>query len=268
MSNNPITNIEGRNVLSLDRIAEIPAFTQTSPHHSRSEKYAQIPTIEVVDALSNVGWFPVMAATCGVRKYENYGYQKHMVRLTNPDLRMGEEMMDILLYNSHDGSSSYQIRAGVYRFVCSNGLVVGNDLCSINVKHIGFDPEDVIDASFSVVSSAESVAKSIDEYKQIELSPKERVAFGAAAGKLLYNDNVRPMPSDIVTNGVRTRDNDGTLWSTYNTAQENWTKGRTHYVNNKGRLTKNRKPTSLTKNIKLNEALWTLTEEMAKLKNA
>src|SRR5699024_11228611 len=35
----------------------------------------------------------------------------------------GQEVPEIILLNSHDGSSSYQMIPGIFRFVCTNGLV-------------------------------------------------------------------------------------------------------------------------------------------------
>lgn len=262
-----LTSIHGREVLTLDDLREYPTLCTVAPHESRSERYSVVPTIEIVDELMCKGWYPVQVGQSRTRQEDRKGFQKHMVRLTNPNLHMGDEMMDLLLYNSHDGSSSYQVRAGVYRFVCSNGMVVGQDLCGINVKHVGFDPSQIIDASFRVVDSAKAVAASIGDLKSISISKQEAAAYERAASELLFTPEAKPIPGDL-TYAARREDRTGSLWSTFNAVQENWAKGRTRYRTAEGNLRKHRTPASVDKNIKLNQALWTLTEEMAKLKKA
>lgn len=262
-----ITKIEGRRILDMDALASMQALTSVDAHQSRSGKYAQIPTIEIIRELTEHGWHPVEATQARVTKDHRMGFQKHMVRMANPDLVSGEEMVDLILLNSHDGTSSYQVRAGVYRLVCENGLVVGTDFMGINVRHVGFTPEEVIDASFTVAKSAGEIAGAIDELKAIELTEKEKFLFGSSAAELLFEENVRPDPAELVRNRLRREDNEPTLWKTFNTTQENWAKGLTRYRRKKdNRLVKSRTPQSIDGVVRLNQALWTLTRGMATLK--
>ncbi len=43
----------------------------------------------------------------------------------------GAEANEIILLNSHDGTSGYQMLAGQFRFVCSNGLVCGDTVADV-----------------------------------------------------------------------------------------------------------------------------------------
>jgi len=250
--------------IALDRIAMNPAFTAVAPHASRSEKYQMIPTIEVVEEMVNKGFKPVDVQVSGVRDVARRGYQKHMVRFRNPNLTTGEEELDVVLINSHDGTTAYKVMAGIYRLVCSNGLMVGTDICGFSVKHMGFNPQDVIDASFKVVDQAEGIMAHVAEFKAIELAPEERLALGTAAGQLLYPDNTRPDARQL-TYSHRNVDQDH-LWGAYNAIQENWSKGRTNYRGGNGRYRKNRAPKAIDKQTGLNAALWTLTQRMADIK--
>jgi hypothetical protein len=49
-------------------------------------------------------------------------FTKHMPRLRHSGQITGEEANEIVLLNSHDGTSSYQTLAGTFRFVCQNGI--------------------------------------------------------------------------------------------------------------------------------------------------
>lgn len=44
---------------------------------------------------------------------------------------LGAEANEIILLNSHDGTSSYQMLAGMLRFVCKNGLVCGDAVADV-----------------------------------------------------------------------------------------------------------------------------------------
>ncbi|ETJ42576.1 hypothetical protein Q604_UNBC03454G0001, partial [human gut metagenome] len=55
-------------------------------------------------------------------------YTKHMLRLRRAGEINGEHVPEIILLNSHAGTSSYQMLPGYFRFVCQNGCVCGQSL--------------------------------------------------------------------------------------------------------------------------------------------
>ncbi len=76
-----------------------------------------------------------MAAQTRVRHDDRRDYTKHMLRLRHASQINGAEANEIVLLNSHDGTSSYQMLAGMFRFVCSNGLVCGDTVADVRVPH-------------------------------------------------------------------------------------------------------------------------------------
>lgn len=241
-----------------------PVLSAQVPHASRSEKYTMVPTIEIVSELMGKGFVPVQVGQQRVRKEHRQGFQKHMVRMTDPHIVTGEEAMDILIYNSHDGTTGYKVMGGIYRFVCANGLVLGDTVASISLRHMGCTPDDVVDASFRVINQAELVIGDMNEMKNILLSPEQRNVFAITASEMLYDENVRPKPEELLM-VPRHEDVRPTLWNTYNTVQENWSKGRTMYRDKKGNWRKNRAPAAVDKDIRLNQALHSLAMRMAEL---
>ena len=103
-----------------------PSIFAGAKHASRSERYTYIPTIDVLRGLAREGFEPFMVAQ-GLSRIEGKSeYTKHMIRLRHGrQATVLPEANEIILINSHDGASSYQMLAGVFRFVCCNGLVVG-----------------------------------------------------------------------------------------------------------------------------------------------
>ena len=82
-------------------------------------------------------------------------FTKHMIRMRHHRDSPGQvqtrpEANEIILINSHDGASSYQMLAGMFRFVCCNGLVVGEVVDDIRIPHKGNIQGEVIEGAFRV----------------------------------------------------------------------------------------------------------------------
>lgn len=130
------TSIRSQQPLTNDEIASVaPSIFATEKHDSRSERYTYIPTIEILEKLRSKGFQPFMACQACSRDAGKREHTKHMLRLRHAGQIVGSEANEIILLNSHDGTSSYQMLAGTYRFVCCNGMVCGDTLNEIRVPH-------------------------------------------------------------------------------------------------------------------------------------
>lgn len=58
-----------------------------------------------------------------------------MLRLRRHDQITGSQVPEIILLNSHDGSSSYQMLPGLFRQVCANVLIYFDVLGEVRVLH-------------------------------------------------------------------------------------------------------------------------------------
>ncbi len=93
-------------------------------------------------------------------------FTKHMIRMRHAGhVSTKPEANEIILINSHDGASSYQMLAGVFRFVCCNGLVVGNVSNDIRIPHKGNIQGEVIEGAFRVLEDFEAVDASTESMK-------------------------------------------------------------------------------------------------------
>ncbi|SLR99780.1 Domain of uncharacterised function (DUF932) [Klebsiella pneumoniae] len=97
----------------------VPSIFSEEKHTSRSERYTYIPTITLLNKLREEGFQPYFACQSKVRNDDKRGHTKHMVRLRREGNNQGKEVPEIILLNSHDGSSSYQMIPGIFRFVCT-----------------------------------------------------------------------------------------------------------------------------------------------------
>ena len=121
------------------------SVVQTAHAEDVSEKYRFIPTFEVLNVLEKEGWKPANIREARVLDSNNNGFQKHIVRLRNPDVKIENKdnlFPEIILTNSHNGLSSFQIMAGIFRLVCSNGLCVADSMFeTTKIRHQGYTDE-------------------------------------------------------------------------------------------------------------------------------
>lgn len=259
--------------LSNDELQAVaPAIFANGAHEDTSDKYKFIPTIQVVDILRNQGWSPVQAFESRVRNEDRRGFQKHSVRfaqLDNKELIVGDSRPEILLTTAHDGSASFLFHAALFRLICSNGMVVADSTFQkVGVKHVGFAEEDVIDASYRIVNEVPKIAESVESFRRIELSSEEQLAYADAALKLRWADTgTEPVEAHKLLGVRRYDDRAQDLWRTFNVVQENLIKGGAKGPYRPGRKRQSvRKVTSINEDVRLNKALWTLTEKMVELK--
>jgi hypothetical protein len=255
--------------LSDDEIARVaPSIFADQPHESRSQRYTYIPTIDVLRGLRNEGFQPFMVAQTRVRDEGKREHTKHMIRLRHAEQITGREANEIILLNSHDGTSSYQMLSGMFRFVCQNGMVCGEVESDIRVRHNGDVVGQVIEGAFTVLDTFEKIENQRDGMKALTLSDGEQGAFARAALALKYDEDAAPapiIPEQLLT-PKRWEDRASDLWTTFNRVQENMVRGGLRGRNRSGHTTTTRGVNGIDTSVKLNRALWVLAEEMRKLR--
>ena len=252
-----------------------PSIFATGKHGSRSDRYTYIPTSEVLRGLQREGFQPFMVAQSKSRIEGKTEFTKHLIRMRHvgqsSEHRARPEANEIILINSHDGASSYQLLAGKFRFVCCNGLVVGSVSNDIRIPHKGNIQNEVIEGAFRVLEDFEAVDASTDAMKALTLRPEEECAFATAALALRYGARSEGQPPAPITVGQlierrRPEDLRQSLWDSFQAVQENSMRGGQPGRGSQGRRMQTRPVASIDRTVSLNRALWMLAEEMKKLK--
>jgi|TARA_Y100000780_G_C13642370_1_gene401071 hypothetical protein len=255
--------------LSDDQIRRVaPSIFAEAPHESRSQRYAYIPTSQVLAELRKEGFRPFMVTQTRVRNDDRRDYTKHMLRLRHASQINGREANEIILLNSHDGTSSYQMLAGMFRFVCSNGLVCGDTVADVRVPHKGDVAGQVIEGAYEVLSGFECVKQSRDAMRAITLDDGEAEVFARAALALKYDTTDKPAPitESQILMPRRFDDRRPDLWSVFNRTQENLTKGGLSGRSANGRRQRTRAVQGIDSDVRLNRALWLLADGLRQLK--
>lgn len=255
--------------LSHDQMRAVaPSIFAEDKHDSRSDRYTYIPTIDVLNVLQKEGFSPFMVCQSKTRDAHNHEHTKHMIRMRHASQIVAKEAREIVLVNSHNGTSSYQLLSGVFRFVCSNGMVCGDTQNDIRIKHSGDIIDNVIEGAVTVLESFDAVDAQMDGMKALTLNEGEQAAFAHAALELRYDTALTPAPitETQLLRPKRIEDRAGDLWTTFNRVQENMVRGGLRGRNATGRPVTTREVQGIDQSIKLNRALWVLADAMRKLK--
>jgi hypothetical protein len=162
-------------------VAVAPSIFARHKHTSCSDRYTYIPTIDLLRGLRAEGFLPFMVCQTRSRDGSKRAHAKHMLRLRHASQIDGDEANEIILLNSHDGTSSYQMLAGAFRYVCQNGMVCGATISDVRVRHQGDIVGDVIDGAFRVLDYFEQINGQKDGMKALTLNAGEQAAFARAA---------------------------------------------------------------------------------------
>lgn len=248
--------------------AVCPSIFANEKHASCSSRYTYIPTIEVLQGLRKEGFSPFMACQTRTRDEGKADHTKHMLRLRHASAIGAAEASEVILLNSHDGSSSYQMMSGLFRFVCANGLVCGSVQSDIRVRHSGNIIDNVIEGATQILEDFELVDGQKNSMKALTLNTGEQSAFANAALALKYETDIAPAPitESQLLEPKRMADRAGDLWTTFNRVQENLVRGGLRGRSATGKRVTTREVQGIDQSIKLNRALWVLAEAMAKLK--
>jgi hypothetical protein len=241
---------------------EINTLDQKLP--TLSDKYKLAKTSDIVKRIEGLGFTMDKFVALKVKKKERQGYQKHRAIFTSPLMKATTDgVPQLLLTNSHDGSSSVILQLGFFRFVCSNGLVVGSNLIpAVRVRHSGADFDDrLITAINNIVAQAEKIGQSIEKLKAKTLTSAEIVAFQREALQNRLGDvKIESFSMPI----YRTEDQATDLFTVMNVVQENLIRGGARVILEEEGKRKDRavrKVNSMITQTEINTMLWNLAEQ-------
>lgn len=263
--------IRGREALDNEALfRHVPSVFAREAHDSRSERYVYVPTIEIVEGLRKEGWFPFFAVQSVPRDGSRHGHAKHMLRLRRDDGIGKPEAAEVIIVNSHDGTSAYQMFAGMLRFVCTNSMIAGERFEEVRVPHKGGIQNQIIEGVYTVAEDFPRLIDASETMKDTRLSSDEQRVLAEASLVARYGEDESPVRPDQIIAPRRREDVGQSLWSTFNVIQENMIRGGLDgcRTNAEGRIRRSqtRAINGIDQNVGLNRALWTLAEGMQRLK--
>jgi len=255
-------------------IVSMPQSVQAmAAHESRSPKYTHLPTAKVIEYMREADFVPVHAVETKARKADKRGFQKHMIRFRHQGLTalVGDSLPEIVVINSHDGSTGLQLWSGVFRMVCSNGMVVASETYGkVSLPHRGDLQGKVIDASYKVIDNANKALIGVQEWTKIDLDRSAQLDFAAAALMARYDDlKASPVQPWSLLESRRSEDEANDLWTVFNKVQENLIRGGVGGLkkldNGRHGWRTVRPVRGVGRNVELNADLWRLADSFAQV---
>ncbi|MCR8493713.1 DUF932 domain-containing protein [Brucella anthropi] len=256
-----------------------PSIFARTAHESRSERFQPIPTIEILNALAKEGFVAVGAKQSASRIEGKANYTKHLIRLRRVDdgktYSVGDNVCEILLKNANDGTSAYELMAGLFRIRCLNSLVTQTGtIDAIKVRHSGDVGAKVIEGTYRVLEEAERTLAAPQDWSKLALNQDEQMILAESAHMLRFADNEgeikTPIQPEQLLVPCRREDRSNDLWTVWNTVQEHCIKGGDRGITRdqygRRRRVTSRAVNGIDQDIKLNKALWIIGEKMAALK--
>jgi hypothetical protein len=263
--------ISGREALDNEALyRHVPSIFAREAHDSRSERYVYVPTIDIVEGLRREGWFPFFAVQAVPRDGGRMGHAKHMLRLRRDDGIGKPEAAEVIIVNSHDGTSAYQMFAGMLRFVCTNSMIAGERFEEVRVPHKGNIQHEIIEGVYTVAEDFPRLIDATETMKETRLSQGEQQVLAEASLVARYGEDESPVRPDQIIMPRRREDVGQSLWTTFNVIQENIVRGgldgRRQTSDGRIRRSRTRAINGIDQNVGFNRALWTLAEGMQRLK--
>ena len=271
------TKINLRSGLSNASLKEmVPSIFTDHKHKSRSDRYAHMPTIEVIEQLRKAGFVPVQAFESRIKPKSKLGtykerrpFAKHLIRLREKkwlevDVKVDTLIPDIIMTNAHDGTSAFKLEGGLYRLVCSNGLVICSEsFGNIRIPHSGKIAEKVTEGTALMAKHMPEIVRVTKEWDKIKLTDRQRNKLAKDALDLRFHC-APPITIPQALEARRNNDEAPTLWRTYNVLQENLLTGGQTGASPSGRVVHTKRVTSVNNSLYYNRGLWLLAEAFAK----
>lgn len=240
----------------------VPSAFADSPISRASERYKMVRTMDLVEGLMNNGWEVTSAKELKTTSKEKYGHQFHVLKMENPSLFLGDgEKFQVVISNGADLVTPLQIQAGIFRLVCSNGLVAGrNFIPPVKLSHVGSIREVVSQTMDQLPSLLEKVGDSVNLMKQAPITQSQAEQLAQKAYFLRHNKEASEITIADLINPRREVDKSPDLWTRFNVIQENILNGYYKYPVAKSNQTvalyASSKVESVKKDLLLNQALF------------
>ena len=265
-------NLNSAKFMSKDAIRNAaPSVFTLTPSNEVSDKYTHIPTEKVIDDMESLGWGVVDVKEVKARKKSTKGFQKHLLVFRNDDVVINGQDGDtvypqILMTNSHDGKNAFNFEAGLYRLVCSNGLVIADTRFeSVKMRHMGYSFDDLQVKIKEMVENLPLTVESMNRMKATELEQNQILEFAKEALNTRFKKdelNRIKINMDEFIKPVRKEDEGNDLWSVFNVVQEKIIEGDFDYMAG-GKLRKAREIKNFKQDMKINKELFNVALEYA-----
>ena len=259
-----------------------PAVLTGSKSPDVSDRYGFVSTMGAMQVLADYGFRPVKAIQRPSRKSDLQPFAAHMISFCHDYDLAGatDNRPELIIYNSHDGKSALKLFAGIYRFICSNGIIAGNGF-DASMRHSNKTANGFEDLLKSQAKALPGLMERIDGLQNTRLEQEQALDFAYNATKLRWEfeneqnpTTDKPLRGSYATdytmqsmlNPLRRDDFGQDAWTVFNVAQEKLIRGGSRVISHtaktaeigRGTIRKARGISSLPEIVRINRKLWDL----------
>jgi hypothetical protein len=245
----------------------VPALFATSPDPRMSSNYGFTNTYELLKFIEPRGY-----VVDSVQQTGKGPYAKVMVKMHHREsVRLNGDRAQLVLLDSHNGTSAIKLMLGFYRLICSNGMIVGNTLFEHSMKHNQPDVQaqlmlSVLDAD-KVMPRISNIVNSLQERNVNDSKGFSTFIDRVARARLsnLYGEDasfdrrVMSLSGQLVQRRRR-EDRSDDLWTMVNVIQENALRGASYYFD--GKMNHMREVKAIDAQVRLNREIWNAAQEL------
>ncbi len=219
----------------MNNVIQFGSYLQQKKHNEKSERFVHITPSEVGAKLLSQGFELVSLKEGIARKADRAGHQTTLARYRYSQSALSNDLgglhYEILVKIPHL-YGAIELYSGIFRVVCSNGLVLGAQFDGKRIVHLGDALTQVEETVDSMVASKAMTLRTVESMKQVNPDSDVTRGFIRAAIELRapklkeVNDSVL----EYVGKSRRQADADNDAWSIYNRVQEFLTRGTVPYI--------------------------------------
>jgi len=245
------------------------AFCKAPTNPGVSQKYVFASTETVIEDMKKLSWNVVEAKQprkrCNsFRSYHMIAFQNENVKIYKNDENGCKTIVDcyprIILTNSHDGFSSFKFMVGLYRLVCSNGLIIATkEFANYSIRHINYTFEELRELVNSVIAAIPTHVEIMNKMQDKALTVSEQRQLALAGLRNRKGDpelEVSNALLDELLEPTRKEDEGNTLWNTFNILQEKLMNGGFLIEGKNGKARRARQIKAIGKTVGFNQALF------------
>jgi hypothetical protein len=213
-----------------------------------TERYGQVTTSNAIGILSDFGFYPVQAAQVGKTRHS-----KHMLAFASDFT--SDNRPELILYNSHDGTSALKMFAGVFRMICSNGMVAGEGFKN-RMLHTASTVSQFETMVTSTASRLPDLQQKIETMRSTPLPTPDALEFIKVGATYRWKqERITDTTIGDIYQPRRLEDTSNDMWTVFNRLQEGLIRGgvRVGPENRKARAI-----SSIQQNLQINTRLWEL----------
>tara|TARA_R110002153_G_scaffold92558_2_gene224724 strand:- start:262 stop:1125 length:864 start_codon:yes stop_codon:yes gene_type:complete len=279
------THSENAEFLTVEQLREkVPAAFSDHASPEVSDRYGFISTASAIDILADNGFHATKAIQKPARKSGNELYNDHMITFASANRFEGDgERGTLTLYNSNNARSSCKLYAGVYRFICSNGIVAGEGF-EAKMRHSKLTANGFNDLVNDQAQQLAPMLQRIALMKTKEVGPASCLVFARGASTLRWPQDPTESRPDVISEpkgsyanhqtildlerATRYADQGPSLWRLFNRTQEGLVRGGVRLRSYtkaapQGQTRKARPIASLAETVRVNRQLWDMAEAVA-----